>query len=135
MKHLISQKERHLLWKDEVGDDFILLKFCEIYRYDDSQLGVIFFSGTIPLEIKPLIYDFFPLGDGLYTCKTKAENLPRFIALGRWKKRPHVNGRLIKRLEKRLGHKILPYRPVHLKVVNNPVIKRYKNLMQREYST
>lgn len=131
MKDLISSKHRHLLWKDEIGDDFVLTNICSIYRYSDSILSIIFFSRTIPTHLKPLIFDYFRTDDLLHTCKTNVENLPVFLATAKWKIRPDINGNFIKKLEKRLAHKIIPYRPEKLKVANNPVIKRYKNLINK----
>ena len=40
MKNLITQDIRHLLWKDEIGNSFLLLRFAEIYKYSEAEIGI-----------------------------------------------------------------------------------------------
>jgi len=44
MAELITPEHRHLLWKDEIGDEFLLLKYAEVYRYSETHLRVLAWS-------------------------------------------------------------------------------------------
>lgn len=112
MKELLSKAERHLLWRDEIGDNFILLKYAEVYRYSVNVLRLYIFSKKMLLQLRKmgLIWDEHETDDDFYIAGVKAENLARIIALGAFRRRPHIGGRWIKKKEQILGHKILPYR-------------------------
>ena len=43
MQDLITQKDAHLLWRDDCGDDFLLLPWCEIIVRGNDRLGVYVF--------------------------------------------------------------------------------------------
>jgi len=47
---------------------------------------------------------------GLVIFKTNFENLPLFLFLGAFKRRPDIEGEWIRDKERRLGYKILPYK-------------------------
>lgn len=113
MKNLITSEYKHLLWMDECGDDFLLLPWCEIFRYSKNVLGVYyFFSENAPLgRLRGLIFDFQKLDEVFYAFYTKVSNLPLLIALGAYRRRPDLRGSTIKKREKQLAHKIYPYRP------------------------
>lgn len=113
MRDLLTQQHKQLLWKDECGDNFIILKYAEIYQSSDTKLRLLIFNKdkAILLKKKGLINDFDYVGDALYMADAKVEFLKDLIALGSYRKRPHINGNRISNLEDRLGHNILPYRP------------------------
>ena len=41
MIDLITRREKQLLYKDELGDVFLLLKYGEVFRYSKNVLRVI----------------------------------------------------------------------------------------------
>ena len=113
MNSLITEKQKHLLWRDEIGFPFLLLKYAEVYKYSDSTLRLFVF---IPSKLPPLrklgvILKEERTDDGLYILDIKTKDLAQIIQLGQFKKRPHIKGRWIRDKEKRLGHRIYPYRP------------------------
>ena len=44
MRNLITRNMKHLLWQDEIGDDFLLLKYGEVYEYDKNTLRLLTWS-------------------------------------------------------------------------------------------
>ena len=92
----------------------------ELYLYDgytaktikNAILGCYCWSRKTYSQLKKqgLIFDEWSTDDGLLTFKIKIENLPVILSLGAFKIRPHKNGRWIQDKERRLGHRILPYK-------------------------
>jgi hypothetical protein len=117
MKNLITKKHKHMLWQDELGEDFLLLKYAEVYRYSQDILRVVVFTVKNPptklslLRKEGVILNEFRTDDPLLILDIDKQYLPRIIALGDFKRRPNKNGAWIKDKEQRLAHKILPYRP------------------------
>lgn len=119
MRTLVSKKHKCMLWKDELYDvkdstkhTFLLLKYAEVYKYSKMTLKLHLW-GTKKLSQllkQGLIFDLTPLNEDFYTALAKVTDLPPIIALGAFRKRPHIKGNWIKKREKILGHKILPYR-------------------------
>jgi len=110
---------KQYLWKDEMNDLFILTKHMELHLYSgyetdtikNAVLGCYCWSKkyTSLLQKKRLIFDLWSSDDGLYTFKTKIENLPFILILGAFGKRPHIKGNWIRDKERRLGHRIFLY--------------------------
>ena len=111
MKKLISKKYRQLIWKDEINDTFLLLKFCEIYKYSNTTLGLYIWSRKMWLQLQNmgLISTERKTSDGLYCCYAKVNDLDVIIQLGAFKRRPHKKGKWIKDKEKKLAHRILSF--------------------------
>ena len=120
MKNLITKKQRHLLWQDELGDDFLLLKYGEVYRYSEDTVRVIIFAlKNLPSELSLLrkqgvILNEFMTDDPLLVLDIDKQYLSRIISMGEFKRRPDKNGKWVKDKELRLAHKILPYKPASL---------------------
>ena len=112
MKKLISEKYRQLIWKDEINDTFLLTKYCEIYKYSKTTLGLYIWSRKMCLQLQNmgLISKECYTDDGLYCCFAKVKDLDVIIQLGAFKRRPHKKGKWIKDKEKRLAHRILLFR-------------------------
>lgn len=106
-------------WQNEVNEVFMLTKNMEIYLYsgykaetiENAVLGCYCWSykTTSLLRKKRLILNEWSTDDGLYTFKTGIDNLPCFLSLGAFKRRPDVNGTWIQDKKKRLAHDIRPY--------------------------
>ena len=111
MKKVITEKHKHLIWKDEINDTFLILKFCEIYKYSKTTLGLYIWSYKYWLLLRKmgLIWDECRTSDGLYCSYAKIENLDKIIALGAFKRRPNIKGSWIKDKADKLGHKILKF--------------------------
>ena len=111
---------RPYLWKDEINDVFLLSKNMEIYLYwgynpetiKKAVLGCYCWSTKITSQLrkKELIFEEWGTDDGLVTFKTDIKNLPLFLYLGAFKRRPNIKGEWIKDKERRLSHKIIPYK-------------------------
>jgi hypothetical protein len=113
MKEIISARHRHLLYKDEVNDTFLLTKFMEIYRKSKTTLGCACWSykTLVKLRSKGIIFNEWSTSDGLYIFLTKNENLDVLIQCGAPKRRIHKKGKWLKSREQKLGFKIIPYNP------------------------
>ena len=112
MSELLTKDQKHLLWKDEINDTFVLLKYCEIYRYSEKHLRLLIWSPSKYSQVKkmmPAFYDW-ATDDGLCILEVENATLSRLIALGAHKQRPHIKGRWIGKIEEKLGHRIFPYR-------------------------
>lgn len=116
MQHLIDKEDRHLLWQDECGDELLLLQFGEVYKYSDSVLRVHCFSFPAAAQIRKTIGILAEseTEDPFYILDVETAKLGQLIALGRFKRRPHINGRWIKDKERILAHRIIPYEPTRL---------------------
>lgn len=115
MKDFLPKKYKHLLYRDECPEltDFIITKCCEVYRYSENVLRCIFWSKAKRnlLAKSASISDLDYTDDSLYLCSTDNANFDKIIALGITKQRIYKNGKRLKQLEEKLGHKIIPYRP------------------------
>jgi hypothetical protein len=113
MKNLITQDLKHLLWKDEIGDSFLMLKYGEVYRYTQNTLRLLTWSREkcVWLRQKGVILNESAYDDGLYAIDIVRSNLSLLIQLGRFKRRPYKDGKWIKAKEQLLGHRMIPYRP------------------------
>ncbi len=114
MKDLITEEHKHLLWKDECRDDFLILRHMEIFRQSKSEISIHCWSynWTLRLKRRGLITRVLKTDDEFYTLCAKVSNLDAVMALApAFKRRPHISGTWIRRLEKRLGHKIMVYQP------------------------
>jgi hypothetical protein len=121
MKNLITEKYKHLLYKDEINDTFLLTNYMEIYRKSNSTLGCYCWSRKIfvQLQKRGVIFNEWDTSDNLYTFKTDNANLPFLIATGSHSRRVFQNGRWLKDKEKRLAHKIIPFNPTTSDKNNN----------------
>jgi hypothetical protein len=113
MKDVLKSEWKHMLWKDEVGDYFLLTKYAEIYEYDSTTLRMHVFrlKNALPLREKGLILNEIETDEDLYIWDIHKQYLPLVIALGEFKRRPNIKGKWIKRMEKILAHKIIPFNP------------------------
>ena len=114
MKNLIGKEFKHLLYKDELNDPFLLTKHCEIFKYSDDILGVYCWSTKYFSQVNksiPISNDHLT-SDKLYYFNTKVENLKLIIELGAQSRRVFRKGTWLKDKERRLGHKIYPYNPI-----------------------
>ena len=123
MKNLIAKEHRHLLWQDELGGDFVLLKYAEVYKLSQNALRLHTWATRKLLlaRFKDVELNFAELDEGFNILDVKIESWPARFIKGMPKRRPDINGKWIKDMEKRLAHKILPYEPskLHPKIVNN----------------
>lgn len=113
MRSLLFKNQRHLLWKDELGDDFIILKYAEVYRYSKRTLRISCWSRKKALQLinKGVILAKYRTDDLLYHLDVKIKDLSLLIELGAFKRRPNIRGKWIAEKEKLLGHKIIPFQP------------------------
>jgi len=113
MRDLITTVQKHLLWKDECGDTFLLLPWCEIFRYSENELRLFAWSwkkATL-LRKRGFVLNELETDEDYSVLNIDRRNLGALITLGSYKRRPNIKGNIIKSLEKRLGHKIRPFNP------------------------
>ncbi|MFC1508623.1 hypothetical protein ACFL60_02930 [Candidatus Omnitrophota bacterium] len=110
------------LWKDELGDVFVITRQMEIYVYSKTVLGCYCWHKKTYLQLQKtgVIFDVYETDNKVYYFKTNRENLALLFALGTYKRRPHRNGWFIRSKEILLGHKILPY------IIDNSIRKELK---------
>ena len=120
MRSLLIEKQKHLLWKDELGDDFIILKYAEFYRYSKDTLRVCCWSREKALQlIKKGIVSAKERNDNLlYYLDVNIKDLPLLIALGAFKRRPNIRGKWIRRKEELLSHEIKVFQPAFKNLTN-----------------
>lgn len=112
MKNLITKKQEHMLYKDELGDDFLLLKIGEIYESPKGRnnLRLVTWSKTIHNSMAKLglTLNDDSTDDPLWLIDFKRENLPKLCELWANKKRFKRNSAWLLDKEKRLAHQIIP---------------------------
>ena len=113
MRKHITAEHKHLLWQDEINDPFLLTNFCEIYEYNENTISIIVFNSSKLDAVKEIDSRivFFKADDRLWKGTTNVEDLPKILALNKRRRRIDLEGNNLKKLEKLLGHKILPYNP------------------------
>lgn len=113
MKNLLNKNQKHLLWKDELGDDFILLKYTEVFIFDQNKLRLHCWSKQKRFQLfkEGLVLEEDEVNEPFYVLYVDRANLGRLIAMGAHTRRPNIQGRWIKDKECKLAHKILPYNP------------------------
>jgi hypothetical protein len=135
MKNLITQDLKHLLWKDEIGDPFLLLNYGEVYKYDKNTLRLLAWSREMcaRLRQKGVILNERSYDDRLYALDIDRFNLALLIQLGAFKRRPHKNGKWIKHKEELLGHRIIPYRATLKENAGGPKVQPRRNESQNAH--
>ena len=113
MEKLISYKQRHLLYKDEANDTFLITMYLEIYRKSKSILKCSCWNKRVysSLQKTGLIFNEWNTEDKLFTFEVDIANLPLLIATGSHSRRVSQHGRWLKDKENRLGHRIYPFNP------------------------
>lgn len=107
------KKDRCMLWKDEQGDTFLLLKFAEVYEYSENVVRLHIWSSKkrSTMRKRGLILKEIHLDEPFTIIDIDRSNLDEIINLGRYRKRFNLGGSTHKRLESVLAHKIVPYNP------------------------
>ena len=113
MYTIIPSKYTQLLWRDEIGDSFLILKYAEIYRYSDKLLKMVIWSAQKATQLRKMGVVLYEdeTDDGLYLFDISIKNLDKVVALGTFKCRPYKNGHGLKIKKKKLAHRILPFNP------------------------
>jgi hypothetical protein len=115
---LIAEQYKNMIWHDELGEPFLLLKYAEVFEYSKTLLGLHCWSQKLlaVMRLKGLISFEMATDDPLFILRVDKCHLPLLVSLGAFKKRPDINGAWLKEKEKLLAHKILIYRPTFEKV-------------------
>lgn len=113
-----------MLWQDELGDDFLLLKYAEVYEYFDNTLRLLVFCPQKCSQLRKsgLILNEDSTDDGLCIVDVDKQNLEQIIALGAFKRRPSIKGKWIKDKEKKLAHRIITFNPKIKERNNNGIL-------------
>lgn len=124
MKDLITNEHKVLLWQDECGDQFLILKYTEVFKYSDNLLRLHCWSFKFKelLKTKGLIVNERKPDDPLFIIDVKIENLFKLLRLDTIKKRMGKTSKKLLKLEKVLAHKIIPYRPKLVKIEQEELI-------------
>ena len=113
MKDFIAKNLKHLLYRDECYDDYLLLRWAEIFFKSNRSLGVNCFSRTKFLQIKRMgiIFEIDKTDDQWDLFSIKIKDLHRLLALGMQKRRLNKNSMWFNRQKKKIGHQIIPINP------------------------
>ena len=125
MKNLLTRDMKHLLWKNECGDDFLILKHMEIYRQSESEIGIYCWKRAVSLRMQKLglISRVMDSDDQFDILFAKIESLPQIMQQGGlFRRRPVISGKWIRRKEAILGHRIIPFNPELPKNISQRVI-------------
>jgi len=111
MKSLINTRYNHLLWRDELGGIFLLLKYAEVYKYSKDTVRMYIWGYKLykVIKRKGIILKEILTDENFNIIEVKANYLPFLIKLGASKKRANIKGNWVKKQEERLGHKILVF--------------------------
>jgi hypothetical protein len=107
----INERMIHLLYKDELGDIFILTKYFEIFMKEDDNLGVYSWNTNAFKKVKQYALQEPVKALDIHCFEIHTDDLDNLIRLGVHKRRVHRNGTWLQDKEKRLGHIIMPYTP------------------------
>jgi hypothetical protein len=120
MRKLLNENQKHLLWLDEAGDEFLLTKHIEIFRYNKLELKCYCWTKKVfnEFEKKIIIFDNIT-DDKLIVFRTKIKNLEILLKAGTHNRRPNIKGLWLMNLKKRLAHDILI--PGNLESINHTV--------------
>ena len=113
IKNYITKDHKHLLWKDEINDDFLITKWGEIFIYSKTELKLYVWSYKKYSQMKEsgVILSEDPSDDPFYTFNVKLSLLPELLLGSGFKNRPHIHGKWIRAQEVRLAHRIIRYEP------------------------
>jgi len=113
----VNESMIHLLYKDELGDIFILTKYFEIYMRDDDVLGVYSWNTNAVQKVRQYaLHEPVKVLD-IHCFEVHIDDLDKLIEQGVHRRRVHRNGTWLQDKEKRLGHIIMPYTPT-IKTIN-----------------
>ncbi len=114
-----------MIWRDEIGNDFLLLKYGEVYRYGENTLRLLAWNPDLCARLRErgVILNEISYDDGLYAIDIDRSDLGLLIQLGAFKRRPYKDGKWIKRKEDLLGHRIIPYRATLKENAGGPKVK------------
>lgn len=113
MKDLITKKHKHLLYKDELGEPFLLIKYGEIFDGGENTIVLYTWSKAFRNKVASgckIIHET-DTSDPLYILTMDRSNLGFFLNPDRGRHRINLNGARLKQAEIKLCHKIIPYNP------------------------
>lgn len=122
MKDLITNKHKHMLWKDELGDTFLLTRDMEIYNYGQGLLGLYVWGDKAKAVVRSkwAVFEDKHFDEPWTHFRVKVSDLPHILALGTgFKKRPDLDGKWIRSRREILAHEIIPYRPELQEAISN----------------
>ena len=113
MKDIITKNLKHILYREECFDDFLLLRWAEIYVKSNRSLCVNCFSRTKFNQIKKMgfIFDIDKTDDQWDIFCIKIEDLHQLLSLGIQKQRLNKNSKWMNRQKKKIGHQIIRINP------------------------
>jgi hypothetical protein len=113
LKQHLNPKHFHMLWKDELGDIFLLTKKMEVYLYSETTLGCYCWHDRTFHQLKKsgLISHVMVTDYSIIAFRISIKNLPLILSLGVFRRRPHCHGKWVKEKENILGHRIILFRP------------------------
>ena len=111
MKNLLTKSQKHYLWQDELGDDFVLLKYGEVYQVTEDNVRIVTWSHAKANQLIKLgiVVREDSTDDGLWLCDVNKKHLDLVISLGKLTRRASKNSKWLQDKEKRLAHRILKY--------------------------
>ena len=120
MKDVVPKEYHHMIWVDECGDEFLLLKYAEVFKRSDEVLRLHIFTpkNRLLLQKMGVILNEWRLDDGLAIVEIDKANLMPIIKVGAFKRRPDTRGKWVQELQKTLAHKIYRVLPPEERKLN-----------------
>lgn len=105
----IYEKYKKTLYKDELGDNFFMLKYGEAFQYSEKTSRLHLWSKTACKNLAKLcpILNEDCTDDPLYIVDIKITDLPKILDIWGLKKRLMKNSKSLKNKEQKLAHKII----------------------------
>ena len=120
MKDIVPKEYHHMIWVDECGHEFLLLKYAEVFKRSEEVLRLHVFrpKSRLLLQKMQVILNEWPLDEGLVIAEVDKANLIPIIKVGAFKRRPDSRGKWIQKMEKTLAHKIYRVLPPEERKLN-----------------
>ena len=112
LQDITPNKYKHLLYKDEINDQFILTNHFEIFMYNSKLIKCYTFTRKATKYAKEVLkIKDMPITSDICQFVVESEKISDLIELGATKRRIHKNGQKLKYLEEKIGHRIIPFNP------------------------
>jgi hypothetical protein len=120
MNDIVPKEYHHMIWVDECGHEFLLLKYAEVFKRSEEVLRLHVFGpkSRLLLQKMGVILNEWGLDEGLAIVEVDKATLLPIIEVGAFKRRPDTKGKWVQELQKTLAHKIYRDLPLEEKRLN-----------------
>ena len=113
MKDLISNKHKHLLYKDEINNIFLLTKHFEIFKCSDKILGMYIFNRLVLKKLRDegLLIGEKGSDEKFHIAYIELKNLDKIIDMFKTTRRLNENCKRMEYIRSIIGHEIKRFNP------------------------